>query len=345
MPRKLCLKVRVAVAAGLATLILSALAWLSPAAPPAASAQSGESLFVRKIGLKANDIVYSPATNMLYASVGSGAGPGGNTITPISPSTGEVGTPVFIGSEPNKLAITDDGKTMYTTLEGAFSIRRFDVQTQTPGLQFSVGGTDFYGFWLTNDLAVAPGEPGTVAVVRYKRGISPPEAGVAIFENGVQRPKTGAEHIAGSDYVAYCATAAKLYGGGFYDGLRTMTIDSTGVANTTYATNSVGARIKVAGGLVYGSGGKVMNPDTGALLGTFTNGASPVSSNAFVPDVAAGRVYYLAGDGFSSPSSLTLRAYDVNTFLPAGTQTITGTTGAPTTLVRWGANGLAFRTS
>src|SRR5215203_4918201 len=120
MPRNLSPKVRIAVAAGLATLILSALTSLTPVTQRAASAQSGESLFVRKIGLKANDIVYSPATNMLYASVPSNAGSGGNTITPISPSTGEVGTPVFIGSEPNKLAISDDGNTVYATLEGAF---------------------------------------------------------------------------------------------------------------------------------------------------------------------------------------------------------------------------------
>ena len=187
MPRKLPLKVRAAAAVCLALSLLSALAWLTPAAAPtAASAQSGESLFVRKIALKANDIIYSPSTNMLYASVGSSVGTGGNTITPVDPSTGETGTPVFIGSEPNLLAISDDGNTMYAALDGAFSVRRFEVQTQTPGLQFPVGADNFHGIYVVNDLAVAPGEPGTVAVVRYYRGTSPPEAGVAVFENGVQ---------------------------------------------------------------------------------------------------------------------------------------------------------------
>jgi hypothetical protein len=342
VPRNIDNKIRHAAAACLALALLAALASLAPrAAHTTASAQAGEAIFVRKINLKANDVIYSPATDMLYATVPSSAGAAGNTITPVNPLTGEVGTPVFVGSEPNKLAISEDGQVMYATLEGAFSIRRFDVQTQTPGLQFSVGGTDFYGFWAVNDLAVAPGEPGTVAVVRYKRSVSPPEAGVAIFENGVQRPKTGAEHIAGSDFVAYSATASKLYGGGFYDGLRTMTIDATGVASTTYAKESVGARIKVAGGLVYGSAGKVMNPDTGALLGTFSGGAS----SAFVPDAAAGRFYSLVREGFFSSSPLTLKAYDATTFLPVGSQTIPDVTGDPTTLVRWGANGLAFRTS
>ncbi|HEX8118923.1 MAG TPA: Calx-beta domain-containing protein, partial [Pyrinomonadaceae bacterium] len=184
-----------------------------------------------------------------------------------------------------------------------------------------------------------PGEPNTVAVARYYRGVSPPEAGVAIFDNGAQRTKTGAGHIAGSDYVAYSASPSKLYGGGTSDGLRTMTIDATGVASTKYASITAGTRIKFAGGLIYGSSGRVMNPDTGVLLGTF-NGAS---SYAFVPDAAAGRVFYLTREFFSG--ALTLRAYDVNTFLPLGSQTIPGVGGDPTTLIRWGVNGLAFRTT
>ena len=341
MPRNVAPNVRRSLATCLAFALLFAFAWLTPdGLPTTSSAQSGESLFVRKVALQANDIVYSPSTNMIYASVGSSVGTGGNSITPIDPSTGAVGTSVFVGSEPGRLAISDDGNTVYAALDGAFSIRRFDVQTQTPGLQFPVGSDSFFGVYVINDLAVAPGEPGTVAVVRYYRGLSPPEAGVAIFENGVQRPKTGVGHTSGSDYVAYSATASKLYGGGFYEGLRTMTVDSTGVASTTTAANSVGGRIKVAGGLVYGSAGKVMNPDTGALLGTF----SGASGNAFVPDAAAGRVYYLVRDGFNS-NTLTLKAYDTTTFLPVGSQTISGVTGDPMTLIRWGANGLAFRTS
>jgi hypothetical protein len=341
MPLKIDLKFRIASAICLALSLLSALAWLAPsAAPTAASAQTGGSLFVRRIPIKANDIVYSSSTNLFYASIPSSVGAGGNSIESINPLTGDVGNPVFIGSEPDRLAISSDGNTIYAFLSGAFSLRRFDVQTQRPGVQFGLGQSFFQETYNVNDLAVAPGEPGVVAVVRYYMGVSPPEAGVAIFDNGVQRQKTGADHISGSDFVAYSASASRLYGAGNFDGLRTMTIDPTGVAGTTFATTSVGARIKVAGGLVYGSSGKVMNPDTGTLLGTF----SDASSFAFVPDAAAGRVYYLNSDFFNS-SDLTLRAYDVNTFLPVGSQSISGVSGTPTNLVRWGANGLAFCTS
>src|SRR5215204_31857 len=135
MPRNIPHRFRAAAAVCLALAILSALAWILPAVgTPAASAQGGQSLFVRKIALRANDVVYSPSTNMLYASVPSAAGTGGNTVTPIDPATGAVGTPVFVGSEPNRLALGDDGRTLYTYLDGAKAVRRFDLQTQTAGL-------------------------------------------------------------------------------------------------------------------------------------------------------------------------------------------------------------------
>lgn len=340
MPHKIGFNFRLVAAGCLALSLLSALAWLAPAAAPTvASAQSAGSIFVRKVSLRANDVAYSTSTNMLYVSVPSGAGASGNSIAPVDPLTGVMGTPVFVGSEPSQLAISDDGNTMYVSLEGAFAIRRFDVQTQTPGVQFPVGSNTFHGTYRVNDLAVAPGSPDTVAVARHYLSTSPPQVGVAIFDNGVQRPMTGPGHISGSDYVAYSASPSKLYGGGS-GGLRTMTIDATGVTSTTYSATSVGTHIKMSGGLVYGAMGLVMNPDTGVLLGTYPL----ASSSEFVPDAAAGRVFYLTSDGFRS-HSFTIRAYDINTFLQVGSHTISGVTGAPMALIRWGVNGLAFCTS
>ncbi|HEX8352073.1 MAG TPA: Calx-beta domain-containing protein [Pyrinomonadaceae bacterium] len=340
MPRAVPPGFRAAAAACLALALLSALALLLPAAAtPAASAQGGQSLFVRKIALRANDVVYSSATNMLYASVPSAVGAGGNTVTPVDPATGAVGAPVFVGSEPKRLAVSDDGNTLYAALDGAAAIRRLDLQTMTAGSQFYVGLG--YGPYGVNDMAVAPGEPGTVAVVRYNLGLSPTEAGVAIFDNGVQRPQTGPGHTEGADFVAYSDTPQTLYGGGYYYGLRTMTVGATGITSVTRTAFDVSARIKYSGGRVYSSSGQVVNPASpGTLSGTF----SGVNTTAFVPDAAvAGRAYYLTTG--SSSNTLTLKVYDVHTYVLVGSQDITGVSGSPVGLVRWGANGLAFNTS
>ena len=305
--------------------------------------QSGPAVFVRQLPLTVNDVVYSQSTHLLYASVPSSVGLGGNSIVTIDPTTGSIVNTVFIGSEPNRLALADDGTTLYVSLDGAFSIRKFDVSTQTPGAQFAVGQDSFFGTFSVGDLAVAPGNPNLVAVARQYRGVSPPEAGVAVFDNGVQRPTTGPGHISGSDYLSFSASATKLYGSGFYSGLTTLSITASGVSITNSTSLGSGYRVKFDNGTVYAGNGQVINPDTSTLLGTFsgvTSGGGPI---AFVPESAAGRAYYLFPETFSS-TNRTLRAFDINTFLPIASVTVPGVNGDVSNMVRWGSNGLAFRT-
>ncbi len=286
--------------------------------------------FIRRIPLRTNDLVSSGSTGKLYASIPSIVGSGGNSIASIDPTTGLVTGSTVIGSEPNKLTLSDDGHSLYVSLDGAAAIRRFDVLTNTPGLQFSVGQDSSLDRYFVADFAVAPGEPNLLAVARSQSG------GVAVFDNGVPRTKA----IIGSDSLAFSASASKLYGAGqFNNGFQTLAIDATGV--TLSATAAVGSpgRIKFSGGLLFNSVGQVINPDTSSVLGTF----SGANSQAFVPDTSVGRAYFLT----SGPSfgTLTLKAFDINTFLLLGSLNITGVSGSATSLVRWGANGLAFRTS
>src|SRR4029079_17511347 len=65
---------------------------------------------IRQVSLPANDLAYDPTTGKIYASVPGSAGSIGNSITAIDPETGQVGASVFVGSEPGKLAISDQGQ-------------------------------------------------------------------------------------------------------------------------------------------------------------------------------------------------------------------------------------------
>jgi len=62
-----------------------------------------------------------------------------------------------------------------------------------------------------------------------------------------------------------------------------------------------------------------------------------------VPDAAINRVFFLSGDGFSG--AWNIRVFDLTTRQPLGGAVISGVTGNPGSLIRWGAKGLAFRTS
>jgi len=52
--------------------------------------------FIRQIPLRVNDLVYNPTTHLLYGSMPSAAGVGGNSIISLDPATGTVNTPVLI---------------------------------------------------------------------------------------------------------------------------------------------------------------------------------------------------------------------------------------------------------
>src|SRR6185369_6991559 len=180
----------------------------------------------------------------------------------------------------------------------------------------------------------------TLAIARWFLGGSPPEAGVAIYDNGVRRTNTGPGHLNGADFIAYSASASKLYGTGQFQGVQTITIDASGVSNVSFpAIPALLGRAKFSNGLLFTSFGQVANPDTNTLLGTFPS----VNTTAFVPDTANGRAYYLTTS--QTAGTLILRAFDINTFLPLGTLNISAVSGNATSLVRWGANGLAFRTT
>ncbi|HEX8423864.1 MAG TPA: hypothetical protein VF634_10660, partial [Pyrinomonadaceae bacterium] len=310
----------------------------------AASADSGDvqpyAEFVRQLSLPTNDLIYNAADQTIYASVPGSAGAVGNSVVSVNPLTGETGTPVFVGSEPGKLAMSDDGRTLYVSLDGSHTIRRFDTTTRTPGQQFSLGQHSGLGTHAANDIAVAPGNPNLVAVARsYAGSFTQGGAGVAVYDNGVMRSKTGPDWSGGAGFIAFSATESKLYGSGQYNGLQTMTIDASGVTVTGQSVSDVRTRIRFANGLIYSANGQVVNPDTSTLLGTF----SGVSAGAFVIDTVAGRAYYLTR-GDSGFGALTLKAFNLNTFVPVGSAILSGIEGEATSLARWGANGLAFRT-
>src|SRR6185369_1892804 len=242
--------------------------------------------------LTTNDVVYDPVDGKLYVSVPSSAGSSGNSVRQIDPSTFVVGDPVLVGSEPNKLALSKDGSSLYVGLDGAFAVRRFDTTSQTPGQQFSTRFNSTSRFKIS-DMVVSPDDPNIVAIARNYVGISPPEAGVAIFTGGAQLPNTGPDHSEGCDFLAFSAVGSTLYGTNqFGEGLQIMSINGSGVSAVNTFNLPVGGSIKFGGTKLFTSIGQEIDTSTNTLLGTFPS----VASAAFVPDESVGRSYYLVKD-------------------------------------------------
>jgi hypothetical protein len=248
--------------------------------------------------------------------------------------TGTLGTPIFVGSEPNQLAVSDDGQFLFVGLDGASAVRRVNLISQTAEIQFPLGST-FCGNLRAEDMVVLKDNPNAVAISRRNSGCSPRHEGVAIFDDGVQRPSTTPGHT-GSNVIEPADSDSALYG---YNnettefGFRVMSVLSTGVTITSTTPGLIsgfGVDIRSENGLVYATNGAVVNPVTQSLVGTY-NAYGPVC-----PDSSAGKVYFLA-------DSL-LEVFDQTTFVPITSFPIAGVTGYPRDLIKVGKDRLAFRT-
>jgi hypothetical protein len=336
----------------LSLIFLTNLAPVAGLSSPAVAARAqAESHNIRSFFLATNDLVVDPLTQTIYASVPSAAGAGGNTITPINPSDDTIGTPVFVGSEPGKLAVSENGQYIYVALNGAAAVRRYDVAAHTAGLQFPVGDSGFSGPLFVNDIEVMPGNAETIAVARRNNVSSPDFEGIAVYDNGVRRARIVKTQGNNDDFIEFSSSPDTIYGYGFLGGsLEKLAVDGTGlsVAKSTQISGSA-IDFKFENGRIYLPTGQVYNADAGTLAGSFSL-PSQFSDYpyAVVPDASVGRAYFLTGQDTSdnvTPRTMTLRAFDQQTFLPVGTLDVGGVRGAVTSLVRWGANGLAFRTS
>lgn len=306
--------------------------------PCAAAAQSA-----RTVALAANDLVYDPLRQVVYASVPSSAGALGNTITVVQPSTGALGPSVFVGSEPGRLALSDDGQFLYVALGGAPAIRRVDLQTFTATQQISLGSDPFFGPYYAEDIEVAPGQPLVIAASLKRAAVSPRHGGVALFSNGVQLPAKTADHT-GANVIEYSASAGRLYG---YNnettefGFRRMDAGPNGVSVVDVSPGLVGsfnADIVFDSGRIFSTTGAVIDPEARTVVGSFTGVAQAGFPAHVRPAVDRNLVYFLSG--------AVLRAYDATTFVPAGSSyTVPGALGNPRTLIRVGVSELAFATS
>lgn len=287
------------------------------------------------VNLPAGDIVYDPHSDRIYASLTAEAGVRANTVVAINPATGEITGSVGVGSNPGRLAISDDGTALWVALNGSSDVRRVALPALTPGLAFSLGSG-----LRVEDMRVMPGRPGTIAIALRNTCCSPRHEGVAIYDDGVRRATTTGGHT-GANTITFGESAGVLYGYNTEtseNGFRTMRVTSGGVQETR-VTDGVymGYGLQYAGGRVYSSGPTVLDASRHASVGSFTGAGGSVG---MAVDATLGRAFYL------NSYQGTLEVFDINTFQSLGS--VTGGSfasnhpvAAVDRLIRWGTDGLA----
>lgn len=308
-------------------------ATISTATPPAPSLSN---LTVKHL---LNDAVRS----RIYATVPGTVPTIGNSVAIINPANSSIVATIPVGSEPDVMALSEDGAYLYVGLDGAGSIARVNLGTNAVDQTFSVGDNPVNGAETPQSISVSPTDSTVIAVARAFPTIIPDQAGVAIFSNGAMLPDTTAS-LVGSGTVAFCSSGSTLYGfdnqsTGF--GFYTMSVNSNGVQQTSETPNLIVgvANIICDSNVVYASTGYAVDPLNNTQLGIFSGMHNP---SGMAIDDTNKKVFFL--DTNSVTNAVTIHGFDQTSYSLTGTLSVNAASSAGRDLVRWGTNGFAVAT-
>ena len=300
---------------------------------------------VRVLSLPTKDLVYDPVSQRLYASIPSNAGSLANTITVIDPISGSVGPSLNVGIDPGKLAISDNGQYLYVGLDGENSIQRVTLSTFTAGPKFVLSGRldPTCNTWTAGEIRVQPGNPLVVAVLKRHCGAS---EGVEIYDGGIKRADTVPLRL---DGIAFSQSPGTLYGieGGTFSHVYRMAVFSTGISVSATSPDfqePFGVHIEFDSGRLFSTSAQVFDATTLNEIGRFQHQDLP-HGGLITPNISSNRVYIIPNMG-----GLKILGFDATTFQLVGSIPIlhnldSGTFGFfEGSFIKWGINGLAFRT-
>jgi hypothetical protein len=309
------------------------------------TSSAGTRFAVTVLNQASKDIVFDPVHRVIYLSVPGTAPTLGNTVSVLDQATAKIVGEQFAGSNPDLLAISDDGQFLYAGIDGSASVQRFTLPSLGTDIKYALGADSFFGSYTALDLQVAPGAPHTTAVSLGNVTVSPAaQGGIIIFDDAIARPTKapGFSGIGGLyDSLQWGSDATRLFAANTDDSgfdFYTLSVTSSGVSlSQDFPGAGDGTRIHFNSGtnLVYCDSGRVIDPSNGSNPPGFANAGSRI-----VPDSALNTAFFVTVSG----NTATIQSFNLTTRALNGSITIPNVAGNPQRLIRWGENGLAFNT-
>ncbi len=277
--------------------------------------------------------------------------------SPIDPLSGKTGTPIPVGNDPGELAASSDGAYLYVSLNGDHTVQRINLQSLQVERTFT--------------LPTAPNQSGATSVVEMQVVPGSPQSllaslssGAALFnDSGPVSFLYSNFGVPGNKFYsftkfAFTSDPNTAYGYPFYGnffatlsiGPNTLTTTGTGAGCCDETTGSL---VSSDGSKLYTNSGQVWDAKNQTLLGTFTLDPMPGATTpslfyetGILADAATSRAFIFdTFYGFQNTAGYAdIFSFDPSTYKQAGSLSIpiaNYTNSAD--LVRWGANGFAFR--
>lgn len=311
---------------------------------------------VKIINLATNGLAYDAVSGKLYVSTPGTQG----QIIAIDPATGTLGTTAIVGNEPGRLAVSDNGQYLYVSVDNESVVKRLLLPTLATNLMFSLQT------WVSlqpgdllcaRDMKVIPGNPQGVVITVARHGsssggclLNEPDV-AAVYQSGVSLPNS----LSGTPFVhlvEFTESSSVLLGLGIFSPADLVRVSVTpsglSVIDSSLLANWPGREFKYLSGLVYTASGIVLNPTTYSAVGSWTN----TGVWSLRPDVSRQRLFTVGGGITPDDTVGTIQAVDLTTLTPIGSLDVRNLNLPAviqlprfTDLVRWGPDGLAFRTS
>lgn len=308
-----------------------------------AGGTSAEARFTvyQSVGVTSADMVFDPFTRRLFLSL-----PNLNSLAPIDPQSGVQGTATLIGLQPGRLAIAEDGAAIFAGLDGAGTVRRFDVTANALSAVISLGTDTGSGQPLVaKDIAVLPGNSHAIAVATQTAAGQ--GGGVAMWDDGVKRgleltASGGVKPVA----LRFVGTG-NLYGTSndatpvFYR----MGVTGSGLTLTDATAGTLpAAEMSDDGTFLYSAAGAVLDPSKlQAQAGFFSpDGAAALGNNSRVAlEAGVDRAVFATAASLSSGGGTAVLFFKLQDRSYAGRIDLPGVTGVDG-ILRWSSDGLAL---
>jgi hypothetical protein len=303
---------------------------------------------IKVLLLATNALAYDSVSGKLFVSMGTQG-----QVAVIDPVTGSLVQSVQVGNEPGRLTVSNDGQFLYVSIDNESTVKRLTLPTLATDLTFSLSEPNTGPYFCAKDMRVVPGNARAVVIVTATHGINPGAClfditpyQAALFQDGIKLPNTPMASVHG---LEFSDSPSLLFGVDTFSpgGLSRISVTASGLSLIDYSRldHWPGREVKFLNGLIYTQSGHVYNGYT--RIGSFTN--SGVWS--LRPDPVRNRLFAVTSNGFSD-SLATIQAFDPISLTLLGSVDIPnlGVPAVPqyqrfTDLVRWGTDGLAFRTS
>ena len=309
-----------------------------------------------------SDVVWDGRQNLLYITIPSTATKTPDTVEALSPLH-LTGTPTWTyqapaGSNPDRLALSADGKYLYVGLDHSGTVQQLVLQgSQTPTVGNSISLSSYYAM----DLQVSPQNSSTIAVARgSSTSIGLAQGGVAIYDGTVQRPQVVDPTTQSGDVLLdtiqwsvdgktiYAANNENVRGfGDLYD----LAVSANGVSLAAdhpgvFTNPNLYIHFDTTTGQVYGDDGLVVNPTTAVQTGNF------VAGGIMTEDSTLGLAYFVGQPATNTNQvAYEVQSFNLTSFAPVATLQLYQVEGIPQHMVRWHltnqqpiGDGLAFTT-